>query len=127
MCVASRKIFNTASWYDYLLAFGIGLVLSYLGSLAVSFLGFFTLFLAPGAGFVIAEVIRRVTRRRRSKLLFQIAAGSAALGSLPLLLPYLLSLLGGFGLGGLLGILWQGFYAVIVTSTVYYRLGGIQI
>ena len=122
-----QKIFNTANWYDYLLAFGIGLVMSYLGSLAVTFLGFFTLFLAPVAGLVIAEAIRLVTRRRRSKLLFQTAAGAAALGSLPLLLPYLLSLAGGFGLGGLFGILWQGFYAVTVTSTIYYRLGGIRI
>jgi hypothetical protein len=127
-CVRGQlKIFNTASWYDYLLAFAIGLVMSYLGSLVVSFLGFFTLFLAPVAGFIIAEAIRRVTRRRRSKLLFQIAALSVALGSLPLLLPYLLSLLGGLGLGGLFGLLWQGFYAVTATSTVYYRLGGIQI
>jgi hypothetical protein len=127
-CVrGQQKIFNTANWYDYLLAFVISLILSYLGSLVVSFLGFFTLFLAPAAGFIIAEAIRLVTRRRRSKQLFQIAAGSAALGSLPLLLPYLLGLLGGFGLGGLFGILWQGFYAVTVTTTVYYRLGGIQI
>lgn len=127
-CVrGQQKIFNTATWYDYLLAIVIGLVLSYLGSIAVTFLGFFTLFLAPVAGFVIAEAIRRVTSRRRSKLLFQSAAIAVALGSLPLLLPYLLALMGGLGLGGLFGILWQGFYAVTVTSTVYYRLGGIQI
>ena len=127
-CVrGQQKMFNTAQWFDYPLVFFIAVIMSYLGSLVVSFLGFFTLFLAPVAGFIIAEAIRLATRRRRSKLLFQIAALSVALGSLPLLLPYLLSLLGGFGLGGLFGILWQGFYAVTATSTVYYRLGGIRI
>ena len=119
-CVrGQQKIFNTANWYDYLLAFGIGLVMSYLGSLAVTFLGFFTLFLAPVAGLVIAEAIRLVPRRRRSKLLFQTAAGAAALGSLPLLLPYLLSLAGSVGLRGLFGLHRQGLLRRTRTTKIF--------
>jgi hypothetical protein len=31
------------------------------------------------------------------------------------------------GLGFFLPLIWQGVYAFVVTSTVYYRLGGIRI
>lgn len=133
-CVrGQQKIFETARWYDYPVAFVLTAVLSYLGSQLVSYTGFFTLFIAPIAGVVIAEVVRVVIRRRRSKRLFQVIALGAALGALPILLLYVLGSLGslvGGGMGGLSGLfplLWQGFYAFTVTSTVYYRLGGIRI
>jgi hypothetical protein len=69
--------------------------------------------------------VRFAVQRRRSKLLFQTAAIATAAGSLPFLLVSILSSRGvGFGL--LLGLLWQGMYTFVVTSTVYYRLGGIR-
>jgi hypothetical protein len=48
-------------------------------------------------------------------------------GSLPLLLPLLLSLLLGGGFGRILGLVWQGLYTITVTSTIYYRQSGINI
>lgn len=128
-CVRSQqKIFATAQWYDYLLTALIGGVLGYLGSLLVSYLGFFTIFLAPIAGMVIAEAIRAAVRRRRSKRLFQLAALSAVLGSLPILVMLLLAaFLGGNAPRFLLSIVWQALYIVMMVSSLYYRLSGIQI
>jgi len=120
-CVRSQqKVFNTAEWYDYPVAFFIVGTLSFLGSMLASFLGFWIIFIAAIIGMGIAEATRFLTHRRRSKLLFQIAASAAIIGSLPFLLTTLLN-------GNLLGLLWQGFYTFTITSTVYYRLRGINI
>jgi hypothetical protein len=124
-----QKLFETAQWYDYLLGFTVTVVLSYIGSRIVPALGFFTIFLAPIAGMVIAEAARFTVRNRRSKRLFQLIAVAAVLGSLPILLMTALTVLGLMsrgGLGLLLGLVWQGLYTFIVTSTVYYRMSGIQ-
>ena len=128
-CVRSQqKIFDTALWYDYILAFVIGGFLSYLGSLIVRYIGFFTIFLAPVAGVIIAEAIRAAVRKRRSKRLFQVATLAVALGSLPSLILLILGALVGGGLGRfLLPLIWQGLYVVTIVSTVYYRLSGIRI
>jgi hypothetical protein len=128
-CVHNQqKIFDTAQWYDYPLAIVIGGVLSFLGSQVVSYVGFFTLFLAPLAGLLIAEAVRFIIRRRRSHNLFLAAAIAVAVGSLPPLLTVILSSLLGFGsLFALLPLVWQGLYTFTVTSTVYYRLRGINI
>jgi hypothetical protein len=134
-CVRSQqRTFETAQWLDYPLAFAIAAVLGYLGSLVASVLGFFTIFIAPIAGMIIAEGVRLVIRKRRSKRLFQIATLGAILGSLPLLLrdiliAFLSTRGGGAGAGAvfsLLPLVWQGLYTVMIASTVYYRLSGIQ-
>jgi MFS family permease len=128
-CVRSQqKTFDTALWYDYILAFVIGGFLSYIGSLVVRYIGFFTIFLAPIAGVIIAEAIRAAVRRRRSKRLFQLATLAVALGGLPALILLILGALVGGGMGGfLLPLIWQGLYIVTAVSTTYYRLSGIQI
>lgn len=122
-----QKQFETALWYDYPLAFIVTAGLSFVGSLITSFIGFFTILLAPVAGMLIAEAARAVIRRRRSKRLFQVIALAAVAGTLPMLLYLLLPLVFGGGLGSLLSLVWQGLYAFTVASSVYYRLGGIQI
>jgi len=128
-CVRSQqKVFDTAVWFDYPLGFTVAAILAFAGSYVASFLGFFTLFIAPIAGVIAAEAVRLVTRRRRSPRLFLIAAAGAAVGSLPLLLLEILAVLfGGGHLGGLLGLVWQGLYTFMVTSSFYYRLRGINI
>jgi hypothetical protein len=127
-CVrGQQKIFETTQWYDYPLTFILAGLLSFLGSLGVSILGFFTLFLAPVAGVIIAESVRFVTQRRRSKRLFQIMALSVVLGSLPLVL---INVIGNLLMGGgfaILPLIWQIAYTILVTSSAYYRLSGIQI
>ena len=127
-CVRSQqKNFDTATWIDYILAVGIALILTYIGSLIVSRIGFFTIFVAPIAGMIIAEAIRFAIRRRRSKRLFQATAVATAVGGI---LPVLSVLfLTGFSinLGGLFYCIWPVVYTVLVTSTVYYRLAGISL
>jgi hypothetical protein len=127
-CVRQQqKTFDTATWFDYLLAIGIALILAYIGSLLTSRIGFFTIFVAPIAGIVIAEAIRLVIRRRRSKRLFKATAAATAFGGL---LPVLsiLALTGlTIGLTGIFFFIWPVVYTVIVTSTVYYRLAGISL
>ncbi len=130
-CVrGQQKIFETAMWYDYLSAFFIAGVLSFVGSWIVTRIGFFTIFLAPVAGVIIAEAVRLLINKRRSKRLFQVAAMAAVLGCLPALLTVLLTTLPGLFQGGLfmvLGLVWQGFYTVTITTTLYYRLAGVQL
>jgi hypothetical protein len=133
-CVrGQQKIFSTATWFDYPVAFVLTAVLSYLGSLLIPNIGFFTILVAPIAGVVIAESVRFVIRRRRSKRLFQLTTFAAAFGSLIPVVFMLLGFLvffsrsGSGGLGVLFPLIWQVAYAFIVTSTVYYRMGGINI
>jgi len=127
-CVkGQQKIFETALWYDYVIAFIISSVLAYIGSRIITSLGFFSVFLAPVAGVIIAELIRAVTKRRRSKRLFQMTALATALGSLPVIILYLFMIISQGGLGLLWNLVWQGVYTFLVTSTVFYRLSGIKI
>jgi hypothetical protein len=127
-CVQSQqKNFDTAIWIDYILAIVIAVILTYIGSRLTSRIGFFTIFLAPIAGVVIAEAIRFVVRRRRSKRLFQATAAATAFGGL---LP-VLSVLAFTGLTvgfvGLIYFIWPIVFTVLVTSTVYYRLAGVRL
>lgn len=118
-----QKTFDTAVWYDYILASLVGFILAYIGSRIVSFIGFFTIFVAPLAGMLIAEAIRAVIRRRRSNSLFLISGIAVALGAGLTLLLWLLS---GYLGSRLLALVWQGIYVIMVTSSVYYRLRGIR-
>jgi len=123
-----QKVYETSQWWDYPLAFFLAGLISLLGSWVAQFMGFFTIFIAPVAGFFIAEAVRWAVRKRRSRLLFRVAAVAAALGGLPIFLVTLLSLimLGGAG-GSILSLVWSGLYMVLVTSSTYYRLSGIQV
>jgi len=128
-----QKTFNSAEWYDYPIAFFLALILSFIGSQLVRFIGFFTILLAPVAGIVIAEAVRFAVRKRRSKRLYQVATIGVAAGGLLPILSYAATFLlvlaqGSFGgLGYLLPLVWQGLYAFIVVSTMYYRLSGIRL
>lgn len=130
-CVrGQQKIFETALWWDYPLAFVTAGVLSYLGSLVAGLFGFFAILIAPVAGMIIAEAVRFVVRRRRSKLLPVLAAVATVLGAL--LIPVanmVFALLNNYvNLGvGLMGLLWPAVFAVLAASAVYYRLKGIRI
>lgn len=130
-CVRSQqRVFDTAQWFDYPVVIVVAGTLSFLGSLLATRLGFFTLFLAPGAAIVIERIVRAILRKRRSRRLFNIATVAVVVGSLPPLLFFLPLALGGLSRGGLFGLLplvWQGAYTFLVTSAVHYRLSGIQI
>lgn len=132
---AQQQVFETALWYDYVIAAVIAAPLAGLAGLAVGFIGFFTLFLAPVVGGVIAEIVRWAVRRRRGRYLSLAATGAFVLGCAPLLLiPLALALLavaGGAPAGALTGtlfrLLWPGLYCALGASALYARLRGISV
>lgn len=127
-CVRGQsKVFETARPLDFVLGFGVALVLSFIAGLIASRIGFFIILLAPAAGSIIAEVVRAITGRRRSLRLFRLVAFAVALGGLWFVLPVGLSILAGGGLMNLMALLWPVLYTVLATSSAYYRLSGIQI
>jgi hypothetical protein len=132
-CVrGQQKVFETAQWIDFPIAIIVAGVLAFLGSEIASILSFFTIFVAPIAGVIIAEAVRRVTRRRRSKRLYQATLAAVIIGSLPrLLIPLVVLLVGGLAggtnLAALLPLIWQALYVILMVPSFYYRLSGIQI
>lgn len=132
-CVrGQQKVFDNAQWFDYPLGFAIVAFLSFLGSMLAPVMGFLTIFLAPLAGGVIAEAVRFVVRRRRSRLLFSLMAVACVVGGAPVLLVNLFRVLavtaiGGGGLGSFMILVWCGLYVVLSTSTLYYRMVGINV
>ncbi|HXD10361.1 MAG TPA: hypothetical protein VN653_09890 [Anaerolineales bacterium] len=127
-CVRERqKTFDTAEWYDYALGFIVAAFLSGVGAFLVTLIGgigFFGLLIisagASTAGVVIAEGVRRVTRRRRSQSLFITVTAGVVAGALPIILFQVIA-------GSLFGIVFQVIYLVIVAPIVYTRLSGIQL
>ncbi len=131
-CVrGQQKIFDTARWWDYPLAFLTAGVLSYFGSLVASLFGFFTILIAPVAGMIIAEAVRFVVHKRRSRPLPVLAVIATVVGALIIPLINLLFSLLAFGgqaaAGRAISLLWPGIYALLTGSAVYYRLKGIRI
>ena len=127
-CVrGQQKVFETAQSLDPIIGFVVAAVLAFIGSYIARIMGFFTVFIAPIIGLGITAVIRYAVKRRRSRLLFQVSAAGAVIGSLPFLVLGLIGLLGGgFGIS-VLSLVWQGLYTFLIGTTVYYRLSGIQI
>ena len=138
-CVREQqKKFDTAEWYDYVVAFivaGIGSAIASGLILVVSsfFFGLLVLFIAPGAGAVIGNIVLRFIRNRRSRALFTTAAVGMVAGALPALLmvslPALLGVIyGGFqGIGGLLPAIWEVVYLFMAVPAAYTQISGLRI
>ncbi|MCI0550383.1 MAG: hypothetical protein L0287_05475 [Anaerolineae bacterium] len=127
-CVRERqKTFETSEWYDYVLGFIVAALLSGIAAFLVTLIGgigFFGWFLiaagAPTAAVAIAEGVRAVTKRRRSRQLFITIAAGVVLGALPVILFQVIT-------QNFFGILFQVIYLIIATPIVYTRLSGIQL
>jgi len=134
-CVSQQQqIFETALWYDYLIAVAVTAVLSGIAGALLTAMGWFIFFLSPVAGGAIAEVVRFAVRKRRGKWLPWVAVGGVVLGTLPLCALPLLGVLigaatgdGQTSVGSLFGLLWPLLYVVLCASTLYYRLRGIRV
>jgi hypothetical protein len=131
-----QKIFDTTRWWDYPVAFVVAAVLSAVGGYFVSLIGLFSLLLAPVVGIGIAEAVRFVVRRRRSRSLPMVVTIAAILGGLWRLLSVLFVLIAYIAIPGsggqailslLMSMIWPAAYAIIVGSTVFYRLKGIKL
>ena len=128
-CVrGQQKIFETAEWYDYALGFITAGLLSFLASLLVGlisriagiFAWFIIAFAAPTVGMMIAEVLRFVTRRHRSRPLFITVAVAVVLGALPAIILNLIAF-------SLFGLIFQAIFLFVATPIIYTRLSGIQL
>lgn len=138
-CVKSQqKIFDTAVWYDYVAAFIVGAIGSAIASVLVLvvsgfFFGLLVLFIAPGAGAVIGNLILRFIKNRRSRLLFTTAAVGIVAGGIPALLIFTLPTVllifssGIQGLGTLLPAIWQVVYLFMAVPAAYTQISGIRI
>jgi DNA-directed RNA polymerase subunit RPC12/RpoP len=124
-----QKIFDTNQPLDYVWGFLIALFLSLVGSFLTSFIGFYTVLLAPAAGVGIAEVVRAVIKKRRSTRLFRMVSIGVIIGGIPYILIRLFSIYAGFisssfNLMGLLPLGYQILYLVLAVPSAYYRLSG---
>ncbi len=124
-----QKVFDTSRPLDYLWGFLIAVPLSFIGSFLTSYIRFFTFLLAPAAGVAVAEVVRAVIKKRRSKRLFRLVAIGVVIGALPLMAMNLLRLVsqlsaGVFNLYGLLPLGYQVLYLFLAVPSAYYRLSG---
>lgn len=127
-CVrGQQKTFETAQATDYVLAFVVAAVLSAIGAFIAARIGFFTILLAPFAGGLIAEAVRTVTGRRRSPLLFRLAAAGVVMGGTVFMLQPLVFLISTGDIRIFFNLLWPLLYVLLVTSAFYYRLSGIEI
>lgn len=127
-CVKGQlKVFDTSEWYDYISGFVVAALLSAVAAFLVSLVGGIGGFLgwiliaigAPTGGVIIAEGVRTVTQRRRSRALFITVAVAVVLGAVPIILVEVFL--------NPLDILFQVIYLVIVVPVVYSRLSGIQL
>ena len=127
-CVrGQQKVFVTAEWIDYLLGFAtafiLGLIASFLASLIsrLSFIGWILIVIgSPTAGMLIAEALRRVTRKHRSHLLFITISIAVVVSALPVIILHLLAL-------DIFTLIFQGIYLFIAVPVIYTRLSGIQL
>jgi hypothetical protein len=141
-CVrGQQKKFDTAEWYDYVIVFFSGAILSGIASLLVlavtSFIWFLAIPLAPLAGVTIANLARRFVKGRHSRWLNLLFGASIVIGALPTIL--VLGVGGGFLLfataqsGGnflsnifALGpLLWQIVYLVMAVPAAYSQFSGL--
>ncbi len=136
-CVSGQqKVFDNSVTVDYPIAVlvscvGVGVAVGVL-----DFLGFWGLFVSPIVGGGIAEIVRWAVRRRRSRRLPLVAILGGAGGALIYLaikvFPYASYVIfaGNPGLTGLGSVLldfaWPIGYAIVILSTMYYRMRGIR-
>jgi hypothetical protein len=127
-CVrGQQKIFNTAQSLDYLTGFFTSLILGFIASIlanlvsSIGFIGWFLIVIgAPSAGMLIAEAVRLVTRKHRSRPLFITVVVGVIVSALPMILINLLTF-------NLFPLIFQAIYLFIAAPVVFTRLSGIQL
>jgi hypothetical protein len=135
ICVREQqRIFNTAFWYDFPIAFVVAAVVCGAGSILSSFIGFFVLFVAGFAGVIAARAVVWAVGHRRNEYLWLAAAAGCVAGCLPVMLPSLVGGLlfyGQIGVGGLLGLgtslLWPTAYMVVAVAFLIAGLKGVRL
>jgi hypothetical protein len=128
-CIRSQqKVFITTKWFDQVIAILITGVISFLGSLLSTMLGFYSLLIAMGAGLLAVWAVKKAIHNRRSPLLKYVMSITAFLASLPHAIIWVLTtipLIRAYGVaagGGIYSLIWFLAYSIIITSSVYYQL-----
>jgi len=130
-----QKVFDTARWYDPITGFFTAAVLGSIGALLMKLVGGFGMFffifiifaLGTAGGSLVAEAVRRVVGKRRSKPLFYATAAGVVAGGLAVNANILFYILLTGDLTALLSLLWPGIFIFLAASTAYVRLSGIQL
>lgn len=133
-CLGQQRAgYYTANTFDYIIAPVVAFILGAMAAFGVGLIGggigFFgiiiAIFVGPIAGGIVAEIIRRISAKRRGRYIALIASVSLVLGALlVMLVPGLVALIAGdsrFILRAFLNITFWVFLAVAV-STLYARL-----
>jgi len=125
-CIRTQqKIFVTTKWFDLLIAALVTGLIAFLGSLLGAYLGFYSLLIALGTGYLAVLATKKAISNRRSPALKYVMSGAALLASLGPALYYLIrtyQLLGYGLLGGLYSIIWRLAFSVVITAYIYYQL-----
>ena len=121
VCIRQQqKIFETAYWYDFLIAPVVAGVICGVGSLLGSILGIFVIFVAAIVGSLAARAVQAAVRHRRSRYLWVTAAVGAVLGCVPIMIPTALLAFG-------VSLLWPGVYLVIAVGSLVANLKGFRL
>jgi len=101
----------------YLVAAAVSLPLALVAGWLIPNLGWYAIILGPLAGGGIAEAARWTIRRRRGQYTWLVVCGCIVVGTLPWLLQRI-----GFGVGGMLGVVWDVVYLAAAVGAAYARL-----
>lgn len=129
-----QKVFETARWYDFPAAFVVSVAVCGIGSIVISFAGFFILFIAAAVGALDARAVQAAVRYRRGRWLWLAAAAGGVAGCLPVLLPDLvmliLTIISGDPasmLRSLIGFVWPLGYMIIAVGALIAGIRGIRL
>lgn len=125
-CIRSQqKIFVTAKWFDSIIAGLITGLISFIGSLFASSLGFYMILIALAAGYLAVLASKKAISNRRSPILKYVMSACALLATLiPAAVNYYqVFLYGGLGISSVLYLVgWRLAYGIITAAYIFYQL-----
>lgn len=125
-CIRSQqKVFITTRWFDQVIAFLVTGGIAFLGGLIGANLGFYSLLIAVGTGYLAVLATKKAISNRRSPRLKYVMSGAAFLASFAPTIYFLVQNYLFFGVvivGSLYTIIWRLAFSVIVTIYIYYQL-----
>jgi hypothetical protein len=134
-CVREQqKVFETAYWYDFAVAFVVAGVICGAGSILTAWIGIFALIVAGFVGSIAARAVQWAVRHRRSRYMWLAAVAGGIAGCVPSLIPsliYLLLIPGQSGLAGWvtagISILLPVAYMLIAVSFLAANVRGLHL
>jgi len=120
-----KRRFEQARPLDYGVALVVSLILGGIAGMSLPFLGWFTLFLSPIAGTLIAEIVWRLVRRRYGSRLGWIVAAGIVVGTLPAIALHVVGMSAAGSdvpASGWLSLLWPLVHIGMAVGTATARL-----